>query len=202
MKLILFVLLFLTLDIAASQERYALRGAYGKSTQSDYGEILSGQVEGSVAYSRVYALDGSYLVQKNLFELPLELYLSSGLAYFDEGVSHESVYEATLYLKLYYTLSLYRAKIRFGLGEGGSYTSNILHVEMLQAQSVNGNNSHFLNYLDTSVDINLGSLFATQELKHTVIGALIKHRSGIFGLINNVKKGGSNYNCLYIEQSF
>ena len=33
-------------------------------------------------------------------------------------------------------------------------------------------------------------------------GYLLKHRSGIAGLINNVDHGGSNYNAFYIEKKF
>lgn len=201
MRITLLLLLCIAIA-AASQKEYALRLAHGEVTQSSYGEILSAQIRGNPERSSVYALDGSYLLQKNLFDLPLELYISTGLAYFDEGVERDNLYEVTLYLKLYYTLSLKRAKIRFGFGEGGSYTDKILAVELAEAREINGNTSHYLNYLDTSVDANLGALFDNNELKYTTIGLLIKHRSGIFGLINNVTRGGSNYNCIYIEQQF
>jgi hypothetical protein len=36
----------------------------------------------------------------------------------------------------------------------------------------------------------------------TYVGYLLKHRSGIAGLINNVDHGGSNYNSFYIEKTF
>jgi len=36
----------------------------------------------------------------------------------------------------------------------------------------------------------------------TYFGILLKHRSGIFGLINNVAHGGSNYNSIYLEKKF
>jgi len=36
----------------------------------------------------------------------------------------------------------------------------------------------------------------------TYVGWAIKHRSGVFGLINNVKEGGANYNTIYIEKNF
>jgi outer membrane protein len=34
------------------------------------------------------------------------------------------------------------------------------------------------------------------------IGYAIKHRSGIYGLINDVDKGGSNYNMITLETNF
>lgn len=202
MKLILSLLIFLLLDAVASEEKYALRAAYGKSTESDYGQVLTGEIEGSIGYARVYALDGSCLLQKNLFNLPLDLYLSAGFAYFDDGSYRGPIYEGTLYLKFYYSWNVYGANFRFGFGEGGSYTSNIIRTEVVAAQEKGGNASHYLNYLDTSLDVDLGSLFGKKSLKGTMFGVLIKHRSSVFGLINNAKKGGSNYNCFYIEQKF
>jgi outer membrane protein len=59
-----------------------------------------------------------------------------------------------------------------------------------------------LNYIDLSLDLDLGRLVRYQPLYNTSLGWALKHRSGIFGLINNVKKGGSNYNTLYIETKF
>ena len=50
--------------------------------------------------------------------------------------------------------------------------------------------------------MNIGKVFDYKPLKNTYLGYAIKHRSGIFGLINNVSHGGSNYNTLYIESNF
>ena len=93
-------------------------------------------------------------------------------------------------------------RVRFGFGEGLSYTTKTLRTEANDAQANNDNTSKFLNYLDISVDFDLGKLVRYKPLDETYVGFLIKHRSGIFGLINNVKHGGSNYNSLYIEKNF
>lgn len=202
MKLILSLLFFLLVDAFASEDTYALRAAYGKSTESDLYEILTGKVKGSIGYARVYALDGSYLLKKNLFDSPLDLHIASGLAYYDEGAYQGPIYELTLYLKLYYKFNILDTNFRFGFGEGGSYTSSNTQTEIIASQEKGGGTSHYLNYLDISLDVDLGSVFGEQSLQGTMLGVLIKHRSSIFGLINNVKKGGSNYNCFYIEHKF
>jgi len=48
----------------------------------------------------------------------------------------------------------------------------------------------------------MGKLFGYKQLEGTNLGFAIKHRSGIYGLINSVRRGGSNYNTLYIESKF
>lgn len=194
-----FLLLLFFLDLIA-HERYSLRGAFGVATNSDYGQILYGHIEGHTGKPKVYALDGGYLLQKNLFDVPLDLYLHGGVAYFDEGTLGSDIHETTLYVKLYYRFL--NETLRFGFGEGASYTSGILFSEYESARSRNDNTSHYLNYLDTSLDFDLGRVSDMEILEKTYIGLVIKHRSGIFGLINNVKKGGSNYNCFYVEKKF
>jgi outer membrane protein len=184
-----------------AQDEYSLRVAYGKSTHSDLGEILYGDYEKDVANLYTYSFDGGKKVVQNLFDLPLDGYIKSSLSYFDEARG-DAIYELTLYFKLYYSFQPFNQNIRLGFGEGGSYTTNILKTEAYGAWENNDNTSKFLNYLDISLDIDLGRLLRVKSLEKSYIGFLIKHRSGIFGLINNVKHGGSNYNCFMIEKNF
>lgn len=48
----------------------------------------------------------------------------------------------------------------------------------------------------------MGKLIDYKPMHETYLGYLLKHRSGIAGLINNVDHGGSNYNAFYIEKKF
>ena len=114
----------------------------------------------------------------------------------------DDIYELTLYFKLYYTFAPWHQKIRLGFGEGGSYTTNVLLTERNGAEENNDNTSKFLNYLDISLDVDMGKLLGVKSLENTYVGFLIKHRSGIFGLINDVHHGGSNYNCFIVEKNF
>jgi outer membrane protein len=193
--LLLFFLLYNTL---LAQDNYSFRLATGKASQNDLGQIVFGDFGSHPNDLRVYAFDGGYLLHKNE---DLSLYVKSGFSYFDEDIVNDA-YEVTLYLKLYYNIPYLKKRVRFGFGEGSSYTSKYLLCEYLEAEENEDKNSKILNYLDISLDIDLGRVFNSKALYGTYLGYALKHRSGIFGLINNVKKGGSNYNTFYIEKNF
>ena len=53
-----------------------------------------------------------------------------------------------------------------------------------------------------SLDLDLGKVANYRALDELYLGVALKHRSGAFGLINNVKHGGSNYELLYLEKNF
>ena len=196
--------IFLSQSLSA-QDDYSLRLAYGKASQSDLGNIISGDFfsNNHIENLKVYALDGGYLLKESLFGWPLDTYIKGGFSYFDEsGASRDDLYEMTLSLKAYWNFNFLSNRIRFGFAEGVSYTSGILYVEYEEAISKNDNNSRILNYLDISLDFDLGRLIHYKPIYNTYIGWALKHRSGIFGLINNVESGGSNYNTIYLEKNF
>ena len=197
MKIIFLLFLFIHL---IADENYSFRVAYGKVTASDLGEILLADWQSHPNDLRVISLDGGYLLSKNYFHSSIDIYAKMGLAYFDEDSIHNDIYEATFYIKAYY--KFLDEKMRFGFGEGISYTGDTLLCESMEAEAKEDNTSQFLNYFDISLDMNLGKIFNYKPLKTTYLGYAIKHRSGIFGLINNVSHGGSNYNTLYIESNF
>jgi len=183
-----------------AQQNYSLRLASGKASPNDLGEIVLGDIGRHQYNLKVYALDGGYLLDKNYLD-GFSFYLKGGVAYFDEKIFEDS-YEVTLYLKAYYDLPYFSKIFRLGFGEGGSYTTHTLLTEYLEAQQKGDNNSKYLNYLDISFDFELGRFFNAEQMQGFYFGYAIKHRSGIFGLINNVEHGGSNYNTLYIEKNF
>ncbi len=184
-----------------AQDNYSMRLAYGKASQNDLGNIISGNLGTHPIGLTVFALDSGYLLNKNVFELPLDLYFKGAFAYFDEDY-FDNNYELALYFKLYWNIDYFDNRIRVGFGEGVSYTKDILLTEYLEAQVKNDKNSHILNYIDISLDFDLGRVVGYKPLYDTYLGYALKHRSGIFGLINDVEKGGSNYNTLYIEINF
>ena len=206
----IFVLLFFCLSLFA-QEKYSLRVAYGKATASDLGEVVLLNWESSPVESRVLAVDGGYLLKENAFKSPLDFYLKGGLSRFSEkgaiqdgGFVYKAkdVYEATFYIKAYWNFDFLQNRVRVGFGEGASYTSSVLNTEKYEADGKNDNNSKFLNYLDITVDFDVGRMVGYKPMHDTYIGWAIKHRSGIYGLINNVRRGGSNYNTIYLEKKF
>ena len=197
---ILFLLLF-TLNLVAAQQ-YSLRVASAVATDYAFGQIITGNIGKFQSHSSVYALDGGYLLKSATDSLPFDFYLKSGLAYFEQNPSHSPVYEMTLYIKAYYNIDFSNNRVRVGFGEGGSYTTGILDVERADATLHNDNTSNYLNYLDVSLDFDLAKLIHANSFNKCYVGVLIKHRSGIFGLVNNVRHGGSNHVGFYIEKNF
>ena len=198
----LLLLLFLSLNLVA-QDEYSLRVAYGEASSEDLGDILVIDSKKHPDNLTVLSLDAGYLLGKDIFELPFDLYIKGGLSYFNEGkaLTKSHVYEGTFYIKAYYKLDFLDNRIRVGLGEGVSYTTDVLWSEYEEATRENDEYSRFLNYLDMSVDFDLGRLVRYKPLNDTYIGWTLKHRSGVAGLYSGVY-GGSNYNTISIEKNF
>lgn len=202
MKTLLLVLL-LTLSLIAEDD-YSMRISYGTASESTLGEIVAFDSKPHEFDYTVIGLDGGYLLKNKLFDKPLDLYLKGGLSQFEDSanaVNSNKVYEATLYIKLFYNIDFFDNRIRFGFGEGGSFTSDILSVEQLEGDP-GDKKSYYLNYIDLSLDFDLGRLIRYKPMHNTYVGWALKHRSGIFGLINGVTSGGSNYNTIYLEKNF
>jgi len=199
----LLLLLLLSLNLIAHDE-YSLRVAYGEASTKDLYEILLFDSDKDPDNLTVISLDGGYLLKKEIFELPLDFYIKGGLSSFNEGnaPTTSSVYEGVIYVKFYYNLDFLENRVRFGLGEGLSYTSNILWSEYKEADEAQENPSKLLNYLDISVDFDLGKLVRYKPLEETYIGWTLKHRSGVLGLFHGIVDGGSNYNTISIEKNF
>jgi len=212
LKYLVVLLLFLTLNA----DEYSFRVAYGKASTKDLGEILLLNSDRHPDNLSVLALDGGYLLKKSIYELPLDLYIKGGVSYFDEADKHingfgplaviydgerSDVYEGTIYIKVYYNFDFLNNRVRIGVGEGLSYTSSVLWSEEKEATQEKEGYSKLLNYLDISIDLNIGKLIKYKPLDTAYIGWTIKHRSGIFGIFNGVD-GGSNYNTISLETNF
>lgn len=196
---LLFLLFFINLF---AQNEYELRLAYGRSDSHDFGEIISSQIAPYSTNTHVMMLDAGYKIVDDLFDVPFDIYIKGGISKFLENGYQKDIYENTLYVKGYYTFDFLDNSVRFGAAEGASYTYGTIYVEKLDAQSHHDNNSHYLNYIELSLDFDFGKLIKYKPLEGTYFGVMLKHRSGIFGLINNVRHGGSNYEAVYIEKNF
>ena len=201
MKLLL-LLFCLALELMAKD--YSLRISFAEASKKDFGQILTLDTKPATPRAYTLGLEGGYLLQKDIREYPLDFYVKGGVNRFLEPTNCaecEDFYEATLYVKLYY--GFLDKSLRVGLGEGGSYTfGHIANVERVEARENSDNNSNYLNYLEVSFDYDLGRLMGVKSLQELYLGYALKHRSGIYGLINNVRRGGSNYNMLTLEKNF
>lgn len=199
----LFLLLFFSLIIMVhANDEWSVRIGYGYSDQNDLGEIISLQPHPHPAGTSAGGIEAGYLLSENSWDMPLDFYLKGGLNRFFENGYQSDFFEATLYVKAYWNFRPWSQEIRLGFGEGVSYADGIPYVEKLEAEGEGDNNSRILNYLDISLDVDLGRLFSYNPLLGTYIGYALKHRSGIYGLINSVHRGGSNYNLFYVEHRF
>lgn len=196
---LIFLLLSATLF---AKNDYDIRVGYCRADAHDFGEIISSQIAQNSADVHVMMVDLGYKIADDVWDLPFDIYVKGGFSKFLENNHQNDIYENTLYIKGYYSFDFLDNSVRFGAAEGASYTYGILYVEKLDAQAHNDNNSHYLNYIELTLDFDLGKLIKFKPLEETYVGAILKHRSGIFGLINNVRHGGSNYDGFYIEKNF
>ena len=201
-KLLLFFTCTLFFQLSLYAENYSLRVAYGWADYSDLGEILSFKREAHPANVHVGGIDGGYEIAHNWLDLPWDFELKgSYYRYFENGYQ-DDINEILLYVKGYIKLDFLLNEVRLGVGEGISYTGGIIYVEKIEAQAKHDNNSRILNYLEFTLDFDSGKLLHVNSLHNLYLGYALKHRSGIFGLYNEVRKGGSNYNMFYIEKKF
>lgn len=205
-----FLLLFLLFYTALSAEsevqknNYSLRIFAGASSASDLDELytFSHTLNTSPYHTNVLGVDAGYKLLEDIFELPVDIYVKGGVSYFDENYHQADFLEGTLYLKLFWKLNFLDNQFRIGFGEGVSYAGSIPYTEAQEAIREEDNQSNFLNYLDVTLDFDIGKLIGVQRLREYHVGYLIKHRSGVHGLYGGVSDGGSNYNCVYVEKNF
>ena len=210
--LLLSILLSCMVPLSASEDAspYSIRLGYGFSDLNDLGDILSGTWHRYEGDTSVINLDSGYRFWKDVLDLPLDFYIKGGVSYFHEngalyqGEVREDFFEITTYAKAYLNLDFWYNRIRLGAGEGISITQEIPIVEYIDAENSDGTRdptAKFLNYLDLSVDLDVGRLIHVKSMEELYFGYTLKHRSGAFGLFNGVH-GGSNYNMFTIEKNY
>jgi outer membrane protein len=66
------------------------------------------------------------------------------------------------------------------------------------------NGSQLMNYLDVSLDVNIGDTFNARSLDNLWLGYSLHHRSAVFesSSMFGRMKGGSNYNTVYLQWHF
>jgi outer membrane protein len=180
-----------------------VRIAHGEATPSTLGEVLGFHKQDDPYHNQLTSLFYGYPVTDTLFGLPLDIYLTPGLVYHHHSAVQESFYEYVIAIKAYYTLK-WPLRWRLGIAEGLSYSSQINYVERTKLEANGYRPSKVLDYLDFSVDVNLGDIFQSDSLRNTWLGYSIHHRSGMFeaGSQFGRIKGGSNYTTVYLQQHF
>ncbi|RLQ23367.1 MipA/OmpV family protein [Seongchinamella sediminis] len=95
-----------------------------------------------------------------------------------------------------------RELFRYGFGYGFSYADKVPYVEQRKQEKRGNNTSHFLNYLEATVDFPLRNLFGESGWwRRCYSGLTIVHRSGMFArvdILGNVD-GGSDVLTAHLE---
>ena len=179
------------------------RLAHGEATPTNLGEIIKGNREDDPFKNKLTSLFYGHPIADDLFGLPLDLYFISGLVYHHSSEVQENFYEYVLGIKADYTIQ-WPVRLRFGIAEGLSYTSQITYIEGTELEQKDYRPSKLLNYLDFTVDVNIGDIFNANSWRNTWFGYSIHHRSGIFetGSQFGRIKGGSNYTTFYLQHHF
>ena len=178
---------------------------YGKSTDCNLVAVmrLSCTSTTTTDGTRLSAIEVGRPFIVRLNGWPLDLVGYVGLLHHDERGRQPNFWQIDAYMKAFYYGFPWsdRVRTRIGFGAGLSYAEKLPFVEQ-RDQTLRGRNaSKLLNYLDPSIDVSVGDLFAVRALRETYFGFGASHRSGIFGtsqLLGNVN-GGSNYIYSYVE---
>jgi len=180
-----------------------IRLGHGWATPSSLQEIITFQTEPDEENNQLTSLFYGHPLADELFGIPFSIYLTPGLVGHHKSDVQDSFLEYVLAIKAYYTFK-WPIAWRFGCGEGLSYASEISYIEEEDIEEKGYTPSNLMNYLDLSLDINIGELFRSKSLEDLWLGYYIHHRSGMFetsALFGNIK-GGSNYNCVYLQYHF
>jgi outer membrane protein len=180
-----------------------LRLAHGWATPSNIGDILAGKTVKDEFNNQLSSVFYGLPLTDELFSLPLDIYLTSGFVWHWNSEVQDSEQEYVLAIKAFYTIK-WPIRWRLGLAEGLSYISDVSYIEASEMERKGYRPSELMNYIDFSVDVNLGDLFNAKVLNDTWLGYSIHHRSAIFESASQFGriKGGSNYNTVYLQFNF
>jgi outer membrane protein len=180
-----------------------LRLAHGWATPSSLAQIIRFNADDDPYNNQLTSVFYGHPVSETLVGLPIEVYLHSGLVWHWKSEVQDSAQEIAVSIKLYYTFPL-PVRVRLGAAEGLDWVNNIPYVEETQLGKKGYQSSNLLNFLDLSLDLNLGDIVGKQEWKRWWLGYNIHHRSAIFETAQQFGriKGGSNFQAIYLQRDF
>ncbi|MGR5297598.1 MipA/OmpV family protein [Vibrio mediterranei] len=180
-----------------------VRVAHGYASPSDMGDILTFNGKRDPYNNQVTSVFYGHPLTDELFGMPLDIYLSPGIAHHWSSEVQGSGTEFITLIKAYYTFN-WPVKMRLGVGNGLSYIDNITYIEQEEMNNKDKRASHLMNYIDISYDISIGSIIGKPELEELWLGYALHHRSAIFEASSQFGriKGGSNYSTFYLQYHF
>ncbi|MFV1982841.1 MAG: MipA/OmpV family protein, partial [Thiohalomonadales bacterium] len=180
-----------------------LRLAHGWATSTNMGEILSGGTVSDEFNNQLTSLFYGIPVSDTFFGINMPIYFTPGIVAHHKSSVQPRLAEYVVAIKLFYTIK-WPTKWRVGVAEGLSYTSEITYIENKEMVEKGYRPSNLMNYVDLSLDIELGDLFNSKSMKNWWLGYSMHHRSAIFessAAFGRIK-GGSNYNSVTLQYHF
>ena len=103
-----------------------------------------------------------------------------GVLFRNENNLQANSWQVDAYMKaFYYGFPWSRwVNTRIGMGFGISYSNHVPWTEVVSQERRERPTSKLLNYLDPTIDVNVGDIFRSESWKKTYFGLGISHRSG------------------------
>ena len=180
-----------------------IRLSVAQATPSNLNEIFTLHTRKDAYENRLMGLAYGLAVSDTLFGADIQMFLQPMFIQHLSSEVQKSSQEYTLSVKGYYD---FRWPIlwRIGAAEGLSFVDTVTYVEQKEMNEKMYRESSMMNFLEFSLDFNLGSIFSSKGMESSWIGALIHHRSSIFessSMFGRIK-GGSNYIGAYYLHDF
>jgi len=177
-----------------------IRVSHGWATPSNLGSILGGEMENDPYNNQLSSIFYHHPLTDRLLGLPIDIFFGTGLAWHWSSEVQDSTFELVGKIHLYYTFT-WPIRWRVGAAEGFSWIEEVTYIEGEDMEEKGYRPSQLMNYLDFTLDVNLGDLFRSSALENTWLGLSIHHRSSIFESASQFGriKGGSNYPSIYLQ---
>jgi hypothetical protein len=181
--------------------RNNVRLHWAKSSETDLTTAFFGDYAASPESSYGFMADYGRRFSDTVFTLPIEMTANVGVQWLNERGLQPDAWGATAYIKAHYSwrLPFTQKHVRFGLGEGLSYVTRIPLSEQrdFTKKGPDITSEKLMNYVEWTVDVPLRQFDSMAPLfrgsiKEVYVGALVWHRSSVFGLFAETK-GGINY---------
>jgi len=189
--------------------RHHLQLQFGVASDADFGPSLLFLNDQSIEHTYLTGFNYGRLVGTQVFGKQAEVIAYVGLQNYLERSLQPNSYGLTLYYKVYKWWSPQwlpeSLPVRFGLGQGLSYTSRIPVSEQRDFEP--RRSAKLVHYLEWSVQLPLSGLMGLAGiddrggLQNIWVGYNIFHRSTVYGLFAE-SAGGINYPGVSFEYSF
>lgn len=175
----------------------------GFATPSTLGQIMNFEAVPDTNNNKLTSIFYGHPLTDELFGLPLEVYISPGFTWHWKSDVQPNSFELDLAIKLYYTVK-WPIRWRLGAAEGISWVNKIPYMEANSLANKEYKPSNLMNFLDFSVDINIGDIVGSKPMEQWWLGYYIHHRSSIFESVQHFGRisGGSNHHTIYLMWNY